>query len=87
MLSRISTIANGYRKYRTGAENDIIFDSPIFDTSSENTVNEIAHPLYPIDFGNISEKVSAHAVIRPIAVFIQQNVTVSARTIIPALPR
>ena len=59
----------------------------MLDTSSENAVNAIAQLRYESECGKISEKVSAHDVTSPIAVFMQQKVTVRASTIMPVLPR
>ena len=85
--SAMSVIANGYKNISTGTEYSIIFDNPKFETTRENAVKMIAHALYGSAFGNILSKVSEQLVTRPMEVFKQAKVMVSASTTLHKLPR
>ena len=61
--------------------------SPKLAIKNDTAENIIAHALYGINFGNISLNVSAALVTKPTAVFKHARVTITAKIIIPALPK
>ena len=80
-------MASGYKNIKTGMEYAMIEDSPKLAMIKETTLKMIAQTLYPNDFGNSWQKVSAQLVTRPIAVFKQANVKIPANTNVPIFPK